>query len=141
MKGRQLKEKKKRKKLQVHPKLYIFGLYKSQVQKTIYSICTYIPSLEGIRSACCDHYENKVLLSISNIYIADEDLRIETSRISNFMLLTLNKTLFSHVSSYVYIHTYVHISPKVCESVFQFITDIQCGEAWYQIYYSIQDYY
>ena len=44
--------------------------------------------------------ENKALLSVSNInlqildiyYIVDEDLRVETFR---FMLLMLNKTLFS----------------------------------------------
>ena len=52
------------------------------------SIHTYIYKCEGIRSACCDYYEN--------IYIADEDLRVRTSRISKFMLLTLNKTLFSY---------------------------------------------
>ena len=35
-------------------------------------------------------------------YIADEDLRVEMSRISKFMLLTLNKTLFSNICIYVY---------------------------------------
>ena len=56
---------------------------------------------------------NKVLLSVSNmnlltldvstIYIADEDLRVEMSRISKFMLLTLIMIATSTPYSFIYI--------------------------------------
>ena len=61
-----------------------------------------------------------VLLNVSNMnYIADEDLQVETSRISKFMLLMLNKTLFSNICMYVYTCT-------VYTCMFLFV----CIQAW-----------
>ena len=73
------------------------------------------------------HYETKALLSVSSmnllftIYkptdlythsscIADEDLWVETSRISKFMLLMFNKALFlSMCVHFPCVHIYIYI--------------------------------
>ena len=58
-----------------------------------------------IRSVCCNDYENKALLCVSNMNllisylnshscVTFEDLQVEVSRISEFLLLTFNKALF-----------------------------------------------
>ena len=56
------------------------------------------------------------------IYIADEDLRVETSGISKFMLLTFNKTLFSYVvcvlcSIFPYASNFETVVTNLCVSL------------------------
>ena len=80
----------------------------------IYDLATYVHMDERIRSTCCNHYENKAVLSISNMdllfyyrrsLLAIYIMPMKTSRLKRPKL----NRLYSHTNAYINIHTHTYI--------------------------------